>query len=300
MGKQLEFSFDNNEIVEAEKETSLYNYCKTNNRNDLLEEWDYDKNSDSIKDIRYDSTKKVFWKCKKDGYSYELSVNARTNYYNSGCPLCANKVVVKGINDLETLYPEIASTWDYTKNGDKKPYMYSPKSEEKFCFICNKGHSFEASINKLVKGKAYCPICAKRKIFKGYNDIFTLFPKIKKEWDNEKNSIDPYTLRKGSRKRIWLICSNNHSYQTTISKRINNSVVCPYCLNQKAVKGKNDLKTLRPDLEKEYSKENRIDMSDLTINSTKRVLWVCKNCNNSYQMSVKAKVNGKKCPICKK
>ncbi|MBP5446220.1 MAG: zinc-ribbon domain-containing protein [Acholeplasmatales bacterium] len=299
MDKQLEFSFDSNEIVEAEKENSLYNYCITHNRQDLLDEWLIEENKISPKEVSFDSTKKFYWKCKKDGYIFSSSINARTNYYNSGCPLCANKVVLKGVNDLETLYPEVASTWDNVKNGDKKPYMYSPKSEEKFCFICPKGHSYEASINKLVKKKAFCPICAKRKIFKGYNDIFTLYPKLKKEWDNEKNTIDPYTLRPKSRKRVYLICPNGHSYQISLSSRINNSKICPYCLNQKAIPGKNDLKTLKPELVKEYSKTNRTPITDLTVNSTKRVSWVCKDCGEIYKMSVSAKVKGKKCPICK-
>ena len=299
MDKQLEFSFDDNEIVEAEKENSLYDYCITHNKEYLISEWDSEKNKVSPKEVSFDSTKKYYWKCSTCGYSYLLSVNARTNFYNSGCPLCANKVVVKGVNDLETLYPNIAVKWDNVKNGDKKPYMYSPKSEEKFCFICDKGHSYEASINKLVKGNAYCPICARRKIVKGVNDIFSLYPKLKKEWDNTKNSIDPYTLRPKSRKRVWLICSNGHSYQTTLANRTTNGKVCPYCLNLKPIVGKTDLGTLRPDLAKEFDESNKVKITDLMINSTNRVTWKCKDCKKTYKMSVNLKVKGKKCPLCK-
>lgn len=301
MSKQLEFSFENESIVEAENPNNLYDYCMNNDKQYLIDEWDTEKNKISIKEIAFDSTKKVYWKCLKDGYSYMLSPNARTGHYESGCPMCANKVVVRGVNDLETLYPDIAKRWDEVKNGDKKPYMYSPKSDEKFCFICDKGHSFQASINKLVLGKAMCDKCAKRKIVKGINDIFSLYPKIKKEWDKEKNSnIDPYKLTKGSRKKVWLICSNGHSYQTSLSNRINNSRTCPYCLNLKPIEGKTDLKTLRSDLVKEYSDKNTTSMSDLMIDSKKIVFWKCPKCKSTYKMSVTSKVKGKKCPICKK
>ena len=301
MSKQLEFLFDEEKIVEADNENSLYNYCIRNDKTILLDEWDNEKNKFSPKEIDFDSTKKVYWKCSIDGFSYLLSPNARTGHYESGCPMCANKVVVRGVNDLETLYPDIAKRWDNEKNGDKKPYMYSPRSDEKFCFICDKGHSFEASIKQLVLGKAMCNKCAKRKIVKVIIDIFTLYPKIKKEWDKEKNKdIDPYKLTKGSRKKVWLICSNGHSYQTTLVNRINNNRTCPYCLNLKPIEGKTDLKTLRKDLIKEYSDKNSIDMSNLMLDSKKIVLWKCSKCGKEYKMSVTSKVKGKKCPICKK
>ena len=301
MDKQLEFSFDNDEIIETDKSNSLYDYCISNNRLDLLDEFDNEKNSITPKEVLYSSTKKIYWKCKKDGYIFKLSPNARTNFYNSGCPLCANKVVGKGVNDFETKYPNLAILWDDEKNGDKKPYMYSSKSEEVFCFKCSKGHSYESSIKKLISDKGVCPICAKRKIIKGYNDIFTLYPKLKKEWDYDKNKdIDPYKLRKNSRKKIWLICAKNHSYDTTVINKIKNHYLCPYCTLKKPIDGVNDLKTLRPDLINEFDINNKVSITSLTLDSTKRVNWKCKSCNNIYKMSVKLKVKGKKCPICKK
>lgn len=300
MNKQLEFSFDSDEIVESNKYDSLYDYCIANNRLDLLDEWDNELNEITPKDILYSSTTKCHWKCKKDGYKFILSPNARTNFYNSGCPLCANKVVIKGVNDLESNYPNISKMWDNMKNGDKKPFMYSYNSEEVFCFICSKKHSFESSIKKLVKNKGICPICAKKKIFKGYNDIFTLYPVIKKEWDNKNNKVDPYTLKKTSRKKIYLICSNNHSYETTIKNRLENKIICPYCTNKKAIEGVNDIKTLYPNIAKTYSTSNKELITTLTEESTKRVLWICPNCNNTYRMSVKNRIKKNKCPLCKK
>ena len=39
----------------------------------------------------------------------------------------ANKLI-PGVNDLETLYPEVAAQWDHEKNGDLKPSMLLPGS----------------------------------------------------------------------------------------------------------------------------------------------------------------------------
>ena len=52
--------------------------------------------------ISYGSTKKVLWKCNL-GHIYEAAPNHRTSS-NTGCPYCANKKILKGYNDVVSLY----------------------------------------------------------------------------------------------------------------------------------------------------------------------------------------------------
>ena len=301
MSKQLKFSFDEEELVFVDKNNSLYNFCMQNNRLDILEEFDIYKNGITPSEIAYDSTKKVWWKCSKDGYSYSNTVNARTGHYGSGCPLCNNKVVVKGVNDFETLYPEEASMWDKEKNGDKKPSMFLPSSKEVFCFKCKKNHTFTSSITNLVNKKTVCPICSKTSIIKGYNDIFTLYPVIKDEYDFEKNKdVNPYKLTKTSRKKIYFICKKGHSYLSSLNAKLVKKEKCPYCSFKLPIIGKTDIKTLRPDLYKEYSKENKTYINTLMIDSTKKVSWKCKKCGTIYKRSVAERVKGLGCPKCKR
>ena len=301
MSNQLKFSFDEEELLEENKDNNLYNYCMNNNLTNLLDEFDLSKNNLTPKDIPYNSTKKVWWKCKTCGYSYLVSVNARTNYYSSGCPLCKNKVVQKGVNDLETLYPNITELWDYEKNGDKKPYMYLPTSNEKFCFKCLKKHQFTSKINDLVNTNFICPVCAKRKIYKGYNDIFTLYPNIGNEFSFDLNKdIDPYKLTKSSKKKIYFKCRKGHVYISTIYSKINKNEMCPYCLGLKPVIGENDLKTLYPKFYKEVDKTNKIDVLTLPIDSNKKIIWKCKKCKSTYKRTISERINGLNCPKCKK
>ena len=301
MSNQLKFSFDSESLEEENKDNNLYNYCVNNNLLDLLDEFDSEKNNITPKDIKYNSTKKVWWKCKVCGYSYLVSVNARTNYYSSGCPLCKNKVVEKGVNDLETLYPIITTLWDYEKNGDKKPYMYLPTSNETFCFKCNKKHLFTSKIDNLVKTNFICPICAKRKIYVGYNDIFTLYPNIEKEYDKELNKdIDPYKLTKSSKKKIYFRCRKNHVYISSIYNKINKNELCPYCIGIKPIIGENDLKTVYPKIYKEFDKSNKIDVLTLPLSSTKKLNWKCKKCKTIFKRSIVDRIKGIGCPKCKK
>jgi hypothetical protein len=48
------------------------------------------------------SGKKLLWKC-SFGHNWESSI-AKPNK-GSGCGVCANYIIVAGINDLATLYP---------------------------------------------------------------------------------------------------------------------------------------------------------------------------------------------------
>lgn len=92
----------------------------------LLAEWDEARNRRSPDSVSYGSVEKVFWKHEvwKNGVRFEhvwsASPNSRTNR-RSGCPYCANKKVLAGFNDLQTLLPEIASQWDDAGNAPLTP-----------------------------------------------------------------------------------------------------------------------------------------------------------------------------------
>lgn len=55
---------------------------------------------------------------------------------------------------------------------------------------------------------------------------------LMKEWDYSKNTIKPDEVTKGTHKKIWWICSNNHSYEATILAR-RRGTGCPYCSGNK-------------------------------------------------------------------
>ena len=69
----------------------LENFCKTNSRLELIEEWNYDKNKNIPipSKIEYNSPREVWWKC-KHGHEYCRSVISRTKF-NMGCKYCDSK-----------------------------------------------------------------------------------------------------------------------------------------------------------------------------------------------------------------
>ncbi len=78
-------------------------------------EWDYEKNGDlKPEDVPAHSATKVWWKCEK-GHRWQASVLSRTKEGYRGCPVCANRLIVEGVNDLATTRPDLAKNWNYEK-----------------------------------------------------------------------------------------------------------------------------------------------------------------------------------------
>lgn len=72
----------------------------------------------------------------------------------------------------------------------------------KLLFKCNKGHNFTISWDKFHDGHR-CPICANKKVLKGYNDIGSIRPDLVKYFKNEEDAYK-YTCK--SEKYTYFIC----------------------------------------------------------------------------------------------
>jgi len=130
--------------------------------------------------MRPGSNTTVWWRCSL-GHGWKTSPKNRNN--GTGCPYCANKKVMVGYNDLKTLFPEIAESWDYEKNGSLTPEMVMPYSGKKVWWKCEKNHSWRSYISNRTLHKRGCPYCAGQRTIPGENDLATLNPELCLEWD---------------------------------------------------------------------------------------------------------------------
>lgn len=121
-------------------------FCRLNGREDLLDEYDTDKNPKSIDMISAHAIDTVWWKCNKCGYEWSTPIKSRTcTRTNTGCPRCraiAGKGVqlFKGVNDFETWCTQ-NSRQDIldsvAPDSPIKPSEISAKSSrQKLKFIC--------------------------------------------------------------------------------------------------------------------------------------------------------------------
>ena len=126
---------------------------------DLAREWHPTLNDGlTPSDVTPGSNRKVYWRCPNCNYEWEAVVANRAKL-GRGCPCCANKVVVKGINDLATTHPEIAKEWYQPLNGNVTPYDITYGCGKKYSWLCPRGHVYSATVLHRTNGGTECPVC---------------------------------------------------------------------------------------------------------------------------------------------
>ncbi|MBO5286035.1 MAG: hypothetical protein J6B16_03975 [Clostridia bacterium] len=264
----------------------------------LAKEWNYEKNGNSKPEgVTANSNKKVWWRCSK-GHEWQSTVANRNN--GRGCPVCAGKKVLVGVNDLATVNPELAKEWNYDKNSNSKPEGFIAGSGKKVWWKCSKGHEWQATIIKRNNGTG-CPVCAGKKVLVGVNDLATVNPKLAKEWNYEKNgNSKPEGVAANSNKKVWWRCSKDgYEWDAIIADR-NKGTGCPVCAGRKVVVGVNDLVTVNPKLAKEWNYEkNDTNPEDFTAGSGKKVWWKCSK-GHEWKTSINSRNSGHGCPVCAK
>lgn len=101
------------------------------------------------------SVKKLLWDCQA-GHTYPMAVNNKT-FGNQGCPVCNNQMVISGINDFKTLYPDLAAI--VSPNSLIRPETVGATGNKKLLFECESDHQWEAGVKNVVKGSR-CGRCS--------------------------------------------------------------------------------------------------------------------------------------------
>lgn len=266
---------------------------------DLLPEWNHDKNGDLLPlGIYKHSMKKVWWVC-EHRHEWKATLKHRT-VRGSKCPVCTNRVVVPGFNDLASHNPELSRQWHQSKNGNLTPQMVTPGANRKVWWTCDEGHDFQSVINDRNKGKG-CGICSGQVLLASYNDLKTRFPDVAAEWHPTKNdSLAPETVLSGSHKKVWWQCSYGHEWQTTIISRTHAGKGCKFCVGQVAVPGVTDLETLNPMVASQWhpDKNGELLPSMVTAGSNQRVWWICEE-GHDWATTVSSRKKGSGCRVCK-
>lgn len=123
----------------------------------LAAEWS-PKNETLMPDmVNEKSTKNVWWKCSKCGYEWKSVVKARIR--GTQCPVCADRMVKPGYNDLATTAPDILDEWDYEKNTEITPETISVSSLKYAWWHCPHGHTYREKIAERVFGGKGCKVC---------------------------------------------------------------------------------------------------------------------------------------------
>jgi hypothetical protein len=253
-------------------------------------------NNLDVSSLAAGSNKKVWWQCSL-GHEWEASPSARKK--GGGCPVCGNRVILPGFNDMATVLPELAKQFHPVKNLPHTPQTVGKTSSQKFTWVCELGHEFTSNLNNRVAGSG-CPTCAGKNILTGFNDIATLYPELVPYWNIIKNGErTPENTGKGYSKKVWWVCDEGHEYEALVSNR-RAFTSCNICSGKQVLTGFNDIATTNPEIVKYWHPTKNPGYAPQTVTRGlhKKMWWTCEN-GHEYESLIANRVNmGDKCSWC--
>lgn len=267
---------------------------------ELVNEWHPAKNLPlTPEQVLPGSEKKVWWRCSQ-GHEWQAEIRSRVS--GCGCPVCTNRVVVPGANDLASRFPDLAAEWDTAANGTLTPQDVTFGAKRKVWWRCAKGHTWRVSVQSRTLDGTGCPVCAGRVIVPGENDMASRFPALAQEWHPEENGpLRPSQVAPSSRRRVWWLCPLGHTYATTVEARTGKGSGCPYCAGKKVLAGFNDLETTQPLIAAQWhpTLNGSLTPQMVTAGSHKRAWWVCPE-GHIWKAVIYSRAGPQKrgCPVC--
>lgn len=188
---------------------SFEQWCKEQNREDILDRWDYELNKYKPSEITFGTNKKYYFKCPKGIHESELkSITLFTSRgQGMNCKKCASFAQFGIDNICENFLDKY---WDYEKNTID-PWEISFKNDKKVFIKCqNKSYheSYDISCANFVAGWR-CPYCQNKN---GKIHPLDSLGKLLEDkgllylW-SKKNKKSPYEYAPGSKQEVWWICN---------------------------------------------------------------------------------------------
>lgn len=222
---------------------SFYNWCIANNRQDILDRWDYDLNNKEPNEICYSSHKKYYFKCPKGLHSGELQdIHSFIRRKNGSikCKQC-NSFAQWGIDNLGKDFLE--KYWDYDKNNKLgiNPWEISYGNNRKVYIKCQEKDYHDSYYIKChdFNQNHRCPYCRGLKvhpqdslgqyIINNYGKEF-----LDKIWSN-KNKKSPFKYSPNSHSKVWWKCfdEKHKDYYRSANRSINLDYRCPECSRER-------------------------------------------------------------------
>ena len=240
----------------------------------------------------------VTWRCPLDDrHVWQASPNVRKR--SPRCPVCLNKVIIPGVNDLATTHPELAaelvdpSLTTQVHSGTHKTLAWTCGRE---------GHQWKASVVSRSRLNAGCPFCSGRRPVPGVNDLATTHPELAAELS------DPAQARSvgagSTKKLIWKCVKHDKpfTWNAPVRQRTRQPSPsgCPACASrehrtyerrQTIAEAHPRLLTLMVHPETDGQR---------TLGSDVQIRWVCNKTTtpHTYTMNARRRVRGHGCPVC--
>lgn len=172
---------------------------------------------------------------------------------------------------------------NFTQGSGKKVIWRCHNCKNEWAAVINNRISYRSGCRKCNPGGYSIPI--KTSLLDWCNEHSERGERLKSEFtgkclDSKTYSLDNISYQ--SNKRFIWKCKYNHTWDISVQKRVACGSNCPYCSNQRVLKGANDLETWCKNNNKQYlidefagkdEEHNIISINSLAKSSHKRVKW---------------------------
>lgn len=237
---------------------------------------------------------KLEWQCSKGHRrtSTVFDVVRSQNAATKGCGVCANKVLLRGYNDVASQFPELAKMYSPTNALPVEDVCVA--SPEKVLWVCQEGHETVSSPQQMTKRIDLCHSCERRTLFPGREPASITMAHLAHEWRDER-SMDDFSA--GSEYDAKWECPEGHIYTMSLYKR-SSGRNCSVCAGKVVASGHNDLLSRYPEVASEYMKSNPIAVNAISFGSSRKVMWKC-SLGHEWSAAVKRRtLQGDGCPTC--
>lgn len=269
-------------------------WCKKNNKDSLLREWNHEKNTEVMPNkITFGHGKRVWWRCSK-GHDWYVSPANRVQ--GTGCPICSR---------TQTSFPEQAISY-YLSKGFNVLQRYKIKGNEIDVFLEDYKigieydgrffHEKEESIfresekNRFFEKEGIAIIRIKESKEKNCVEGNTIFYVSKTSYLNPEfeNAIEQlFEL---------LQTITGVSFKVDVDLKRDELVIRE---KYSSALKEGSLAILSPEIAEEWDieKNNGMHPSDFAANSHTKVWWRCKK-GHSWQAVISSRYRGLGCPFC--
>jgi hypothetical protein len=288
-------------------------------------------------DVSFFKKAKAWWMCAGCGHEWQAIIGNRVRW--PGCPHCGRNGRKRATKDASSAseeskqkharkrapipkvlpgrsfaerFPDIATEWHPTLNGELTPDQVGYASNRKARWLCSRcAHEWSAVINSRGKG-AGCPECKRRTtgqknaVPKAGGSLAERFPELAAEWHIDRNyPLTPEQISAKSRRRVWWRCRTySHEWEAPVYSRADGSG-CKQCATILAAsvnsvpKPGQSLAERDPEIAAQWhpTLNGSLTASDVTGSSGKSAWWLCGQ-GHSWQAMINNRVKARGCPQC--
>lgn len=208
---------------------SFYDWCIENNRTDLNDRFDEEKNGCTTKDVGYKSNLKWWFKCPRGLHDSEqyfmcfVTNNPNRKLLCRKCNSVAQVVIDRFGEDYLWNHWHHSNTlnpWDVSV-GSSRIKAIIQCSEKEYHVYPQVASSFSKGIG--------CPYCINRKVHPN-DSLAVIYPQVVSRWP-DKNKKSPYEYSPHSEDKVWFKCKTgkHDDYLQKIANAVIYEFRCPDC-----------------------------------------------------------------------